>query len=87
MMIYARQMLGAHAEDCVMIGDRMDTDIVGGLEAGMRTAWCSPGYPTAARSSTSPYRPDFIFDSVGHIDWDELAAGVEDGDDDTERSG
>ena len=34
MMIYARQMLGAHAEDCVMIGDRMDTDIVGGLGGG-----------------------------------------------------
>ena len=37
MMIYAREMLGVPAEDCVMIGDRMDTDVVGGLEAGMRT--------------------------------------------------
>ena len=55
MMIYARQMLGAHAEDCVMIGDRMDTDIVGGLEAGhAHRAGAVRGVEPARRSSGSP---------------------------------
>ncbi len=84
MMIYARQMLGAHAEDCVMIGDRMDTDIVGGLEAGMRTALVLSGVSDRDTVEHFPYRPDFIFDSVGQVDWDALAAGTEGGSDDTQ---
>ena len=79
MMIYARQMLGAHAEDCVMIGDRMDTDIVGGLEAGMRTALVLSGVSSAATVEQFPYRPDFVFDSVGTIDWDALHASIGEG--------
>ena len=65
MMIYARQMLGAHAEDCVMIGDRMDTDIVGGLEAGMRTCLVLSGVSTRETIEQFPYRPDYVFDDVG----------------------
>jgi NagD protein len=76
MMIYARQMLGAHAEDCVMVGDRMDTDIVGGLEAGMRTALVLSGVSGRETIERFPYRPDFVFDSVGSIDWDALAHAV-----------
>jgi NagD protein len=75
MMIYARQMLGAHAEDCVMIGDRMDTDIVGGLEAGMRTALVLSGVSDRDTIERFPYRPDFVFDDVGAIDWAALSAG------------
>jgi NagD protein len=82
MMIYARQMLGAHAEDCVMIGDRMDTDIVGGLEAGMRTALVLSGVSSPQTIEQFPYRPDFVFDSVGTIDWDALQAGPGHGADD-----
>ena len=74
MMIYARQMLGAHAEDCVMIGDRMDTDILCGLEAGMRTALVLSGVSNRDTVERFPYRPDFVFDNVGAIDWDSLAA-------------
>ena len=66
MMIFARQMLGAHAEDCVMIGDRMDTDIVGGLEAGMRTVLVLSGVSSRETVEQFPYRPDFVFDDVGH---------------------
>jgi NagD protein len=76
MMIYARQMLHAHAEHCVMIGDRMDTDIVGGLEAGMRTALVLSGVSSAQTVEAFPYRPDFVFDSVGAIDWAALHAAV-----------
>jgi NagD protein len=78
MMIYAREMLGAHAEDCVMIGDRMDTDIVGGLEAGMHTALVLSGVSSAATVEQFPYRPSFVFDSVGTIDWEALHEAVGD---------
>jgi NagD protein len=85
MMIYARQLLGAHAEDCVMIGDRMDTDIVGGLEAGMRTALVLSGVTAAETIEAFPYRPDFVFADVGHIDWDALQAAVDGAPGDGER--
>ncbi len=78
MMIFARQMLGAHAEDCVMIGDRMDTDIVGGLEAGMRTVLVLSGVSSRDTVEHFPYRPDFVFDNVGAIDWEVLAASIGD---------
>lgn len=73
MMIYARRMIGAHAEDCVMIGDRMDTDIVGGMEAGMRTCLVLSGVSTLETIEEFPYRPTFVYPSVGEIDFDELA--------------
>ncbi len=73
MMIYARRMLGAHAEDCVMIGDRMDTDIVGGMEAGMRTCLVLSGVSTREVISEFPYRPTFVYPSIAEIDLDELA--------------
>ena len=68
MMIYARRMLGVPAEDCVMIGDRMDTDIVGGMEAGMQTCLVLSGVSTRTTISRFPYRPTFIYDSVAGID-------------------
>ncbi len=73
MMIYARRMLNTQAEDCVMIGDRMDTDIVGGLEAGMRTCLVLSGVSTRASLEEFPYAPTFIRSSVADIDLDELA--------------
>ena len=76
MMIYARRMLGAHAEDCVMIGDRMDTDIVGGMEAGMRTCLVLSGVSTREVISDFPYRPTFVYPSVAEIDLDELATST-----------
>ena len=51
-----------------MIGDRMDTDIVGGLEAGMRTCLVLSGVSDRATIEQFPYRPDFVFDSVADID-------------------
>ena len=74
MMIYARAMLGVSAENCVMIGDRMDTDIVGGLEAGMRTCLVLSGVSDRATVDGFPYRPDLVYDSVADIDPAVLAA-------------
>ncbi len=75
MMIYAREMLGVAAGDCVMIGDRMDTDVVGGLEAGMRTCLVLSGVSDAQTVNRFPYRPTFVYDSVADIDPDHLAQG------------
>jgi NagD protein len=68
MMTLATRKLGVHPDDTMMIGDRMDTDIVGGLEAGMRTALVLSGVTSRDMLSQFPYRPDYIFDTVGSID-------------------
>ena len=43
MMRSALNRLEAHSETTVMIGDRMDTDIISGLEAGLRTVLVTTG--------------------------------------------
>ncbi|MFT4174726.1 MAG: HAD-IIA family hydrolase [Rhodocyclaceae bacterium] len=68
MMTLATRKLGVHAEEAVMIGDRMDTDIVGGLEAGMKTALVLSGVTTPDMMTHFPYKPDYVFNNVGEID-------------------
>jgi NagD protein len=51
-----------------MIGDRMDTDIVGGMEAGMKTVLVLSGVTTPALMSEFPYKPDYVHNNVGEID-------------------
>ena len=51
-----------------MIGDRMDTDILGGMEAGMTTVLVLSGASRRADIDPYPFRPDHIFDSVADID-------------------
>ena len=47
-----------------MIGDRMDTDILCGLEAGLETILVLTGISTRAEAERYPYRPSRIIDSV-----------------------
>lgn len=68
MMTLAKQKLGSHSADTVMIGDRMDTDIVGGMEAGMVTCLVLSGVTTEEHSKEFPYKPTYIFNNVGEID-------------------
>ena len=72
MMRSAINRLEAHSETTVMIGDRMDTDIVSGLEAGLRTVLVMTGSTGAEQVETFPYRPTRVVDSVA--DLVELAA-------------
>jgi len=65
--------IGAHSENTVMIGDRMDTDVKAGLEAGMRTILVRTGISDDAEITRYPYRPTTILDSVA-----ELASRVHD---------
>ena len=67
MMTIATRKLGVHADETLMIGDRMDTDVVGGLEAGMRTCLVLSGVTTQEMVEQFPYRPDYIFNHVGEI--------------------
>ena len=67
MMRSALRQLGAHSETSVMIGDRMDTDIVAGTEAGMRTILVLSGVTRRTDVARFPYRPSQVVESVAYI--------------------
>ena len=67
MMRSALNNIGAHSENTVMIGDRMDTDVKSGLEAGMRTVLVRSGISDDAEIARYPYRPTAVFDSVADL--------------------
>jgi NagD protein len=67
MMRSALNALNAHSETTAMIGDRMDTDIVAGLEAGLETILVLSGVTTKADIEGFPYRPSRIVDSVADL--------------------
>jgi NagD protein len=67
MMRSALNALGAHSESTTMIGDRMDTDIVAGLEAGLETILVLSGVTTRTEAERFPYRPSRIVDSVADL--------------------
>jgi NagD protein len=67
MMRTALNTLEAHSETTAMIGDRMDTDIVAGLEAGMETVLVLSGVTTRTEAERFPYRPSRIVDSVADL--------------------
>jgi NagD protein len=57
MMRSALNAIDAHSETTIMVGDRMDTDVVSGLEAGMRTILVLTGSTKDADVEQFPYRP------------------------------
>ncbi|WP_250550523.1 HAD-IIA family hydrolase [Pseudonocardia sp. H11422] len=67
MMRAALNRLKAHSEATVMVGDRMDTDIVAGLEAGMRTVLVLSGIVRAEEVDRFPYRPSRVVASVAEL--------------------
>jgi NagD protein len=67
MMREALRSIGAHSETTVMIGDRMDTDIVSGIEAGMETILVLSGITTREQAGRFPYLPSRIVDSVADL--------------------
>lgn len=72
MMYWARKKLGVHSASCFMIGDRMDTDIIAGIESGMTTCLVLSGITTRAMAQRFPYQPDYIFQNIGEIDPDAI---------------
>ena len=68
----ALRELAAHSETTAMVGDRMDTDVVAGLEAGLHTVLVLSGVSDAASATRYPYRPSRIVTSIAELA-DELA--------------
>jgi NagD protein len=67
MMRSALNAINAHSETAVMVGDRMDTDIVSGLEAGMETILVLTGVTTQADAELHPFRASRIVDSIADL--------------------
>jgi NagD protein len=67
MMRSALNAIDAHSETAAMIGDRMDTDIVSGLEAGMETILVLTGITSREDAEKYPYRAGRIVDSVADL--------------------
>jgi NagD protein len=67
MMREALRAIDAHSQSTVMIGDRMDTDIVAGMEAGMQTILVLTGITSREEAERFPYRPSRIVESVADL--------------------
>jgi NagD protein len=67
MMRSALNALDAHSEHTAMIGDRMDTDVVSGLEAGLEAILVLTGVTSRADAERHPYRPSRIVESVAAL--------------------
>jgi NagD protein len=67
MMRSALNAIDAHSETAAMVGDRMDTDVVAGLEAGMHTILVLTGSTARTEVDRYPYRPSRIVDSIAEL--------------------
>jgi NagD protein len=67
MMRSALRTIEAHSESTVMIGDRMDTDVVAGLEAGMETVLVLSGVTRPEQVERFPFRPTRIVESIADL--------------------
>jgi NagD protein len=67
MMRSALNAIDAHSETTAMVGDRMDTDVVSGLEAGLHTVLVLTGSTTRPQAERFPYRPSRIVDSIADL--------------------
>ena len=67
MMREGLNVLGAHSESTVMIGDRMDTDVLAGIEAGLQTILVLSGVTQAEEIERFPYRPSRVVNSVADL--------------------
>lgn len=63
----AMNYLGVHSEETMIIGDRMDTDIISGVQNGMQTALVLSGVTRREDISRFPYQPAFVYESVADI--------------------
>jgi NagD protein len=67
MMRSALNAIDAHSETTAMIGDRMDTDVISGLEAGLRTILVLTGLTTREEAERFPFRPSRVVDSIADL--------------------
>ncbi len=67
MMRNALKRLGTNREDTVIVGDRMDTDIMAGVESEIETVLVLSGVTSKEMLPKFPYRPKYVLDGVGDI--------------------
>jgi NagD protein len=67
MMRAGLNTIGAHSETSAMIGDRMDTDVLAGLEAGMETFLVLTGVTEPDKIERFPYRPSTVVNSIADL--------------------
>lgn len=67
MMRTGLRLLNCHSADAVMVGDRMDTDVISGLESGMSTVLVLSGVTRREELKSYAYRPTVVLDGVGDI--------------------
>ena len=72
MMRTALNYLNVHSEETIMVGDRMDTDIVAGVTSGMETVLVLSGVTKKEDIDRYPYVPSYIKKSVADIEPKEL---------------
>src|SRR5438067_13501033 len=68
MMRTALRTIEAHSENSVMIGDRMDTDIIAGVESGLRTLLVLTGVTRRKQIERFPYRPTWVRESIADVE-------------------
>ena len=67
MMRTGLKLIGCHSAEAVMVGDRMDTDVLAGMESNMSTVLVLSGVSTRDTLKTYAYRPSIVLDGVGDI--------------------
>ena len=67
MMRHAIKLLNVHHKDAIIIGDRMDTDIIAGLESEIDTVLVLSGVSSRETVDLFPYSPKYILNGVGDI--------------------
>jgi 5'-nucleotidase len=68
MMREALRRLDAHSEDSVMIGDRMDTDVLSGLGAGMHTVLVLTGVTSREELARYSYQPNQVVETLAELE-------------------
>lgn len=64
----ALNYLGVHSEETIIVGDRMDTDIIGGVQNGMDSILVLTGVTKTEQIERYSYIPTFVYDSVAEIE-------------------
>ncbi len=67
MLRHGLKKLGCHSVDIAFIGDRMDTDIIAGIESNIDTILVLSGITKREDISNFPYRPKYVLDGIGDI--------------------
>ncbi len=63
----AMNRIEAHSENTAMVGDRMDTDVVAGIEAGLRTFLVLTGSTRSDQVDRYPFRPSRVVESIADL--------------------